>query len=213
MALYGIDVSHWQGTIDFSKWLEGDDHNDFMLMKATQGVSFVDSEFYRNACQCMERSVLAGSYHYVVGDMPALDQARHYIAEHKKAFGDYPAVMALDVEDSTLTSLHWMAVQEMVEIMVGEIVGSCNTRPFIYVSKAFMKSDMFTELGKICPGWIAHWNAPNAPRRVDLNTSMWQTSSTGVASGIKGRVDTDTFFGTADAWRKIAVPPDLNGAV
>lgn len=213
MSLCGVDVSHWQGEIDFSSWINSCEHNDFMIMKATESDHYVDKMFYRNAGQCVEHNVLSGSYHYVVGTVSALNQARHYISEHKKVFGDYPATMALDVEDHTLLSRHWEEVRGIVEVMAQEIIDSCKTRPFIYLSKGFMRSDMFKDLGRDCPGWIAHWNTKHPPHRRDLNTSIWQTSASGIVTGIRGRVDTDIFFGTAQAWREIAKPCDLNDDV
>jgi lysozyme len=59
---YGIDVSAWQGRIDWSV-LARDDIG-FAYIKATEGTNFVDREFARNWADAAKAGIPHGAYHY-----------------------------------------------------------------------------------------------------------------------------------------------------
>lgn len=202
--LRGIDVSHHNGRINFTA-LANDDIQ-FIIAKATEGRSFVDSEFARNMCLCRQHSILHGAYHYVRGDVPAREQAQHFI-DIVKVEGDSCTVLALDVEDSTLTRLPYKEVSEIVYEMVAEIHDECMTFPLIYTSEKFMHREMYNYCGisDLCGGWIAKWGSKK-PQRKDLNTTIWQYSDKGRVAGIKGNVDMNYAYVSPENWLRIANP-------
>lgn len=59
----GIDVSKWQGDID---WHYVAQHVDFAYLKATEGANYIDPKFYKNALAASEDApnVLLGAYHF-----------------------------------------------------------------------------------------------------------------------------------------------------
>lgn len=204
MAIKGIDVSHHQGEIDYRMIKENHPEIKFVIAKATEGISFVDSMFDRNMSQCREFGLLRGAYHYVRGDLPPVTQAMHFCSVVKDQ-NDPSILLALDVEDSTLTNMRPRDVADIVEIMAGEIFDALQTFPLIYVSRAFMSPNMFKTLGELCGGWIASWGG-KTPHRSDLNTSIWQYTSKGRVSGIRGDVDMDIAYITPQNWLKFANP-------
>ncbi|TQN33439.1 glycosyl hydrolase family 25 [Haloactinospora alba] len=58
----GIDVSHHQGTIDWSA-VSGSGI-DFAYMKATESTGFEDSEFDRNYVNSYQNGIIRGAYHF-----------------------------------------------------------------------------------------------------------------------------------------------------
>lgn len=213
--IYGIDVSHHNGKISYALLTdnriaincENGQGVSFVIAKATEGRTFVDTQFRRNMDCCKEYSLLSGAYHYVRGDSDPLVQARHFISiVEEYAFDD--TLLALDVEDNTLTNLNVNRVSAIVEVMVAEIYDKLHTFPVIYLSEKFMHQHMFNDIGKLCAGWIAKWG-DKKPSRPDLNTTIWQYSDKGRKAGISGNVDLDAAYLTPTNWRKIANPEGL----
>lgn len=205
--LRGIDISHHNGVIDWKRLNEKMDI-DFVIAKATEGTDFTDRMFARNMDYCKELCILHGAYHYVRGDYDALEQARHFI-EVVEAFGDSDTLLALDVEDKTLTNLLPAKVTKIVTVMAAEIYDKLHTYPLIYVSKKFMNPAMFADIGRKCGGWIADWSGHEKPIRADLNTTIWQYTSNGSVVGIPTKVDRDIAYLTPENWVKIANPEGL----
>lgn len=207
----GIDVSHHNGTIDFSALIQNHPEIRFCIAKATQGTSFVDDKFKRNINQAFNHSLLRGAYHYVVGNRDPYAQADHFCNVVEQD-ADYDTLLALDIEDHTITSLPYKEVSDMTLIMVSKIYERLHTYPLIYCSRAFMHPETFSVVGKLCGGWIAAWS-DKTPARRDLNTSIWQYSSTGRLTGIKGNVDMNKAFISPENWKKIADPYGYRAAV
>lgn len=207
--LYGIDVSHHNGCICYELLCDNriavnERGVQFVIAKATEGVSYTDPMFERNMLQCYEHCLLTGAYHYVRGDSDPLKQAEHFISVVQDyAFTD--TLLALDVEDKTLTNLNVNRVRDIVEIMVAEIYDRLHTYPVIYVSEKFMHPQMFSPIGELCGGWIAKWG-DKRPSRTDLNTTIWQYSSKGRRAGVSSNVDLDIAYLTPQNWCKIADP-------
>lgn len=70
----GIDVSRWQGTIDWPK-VTG---IDFAILKATQGTTLVDVQLSRNRTEARKRGILLGFYHFANGGDP-IAEADHFV--------------------------------------------------------------------------------------------------------------------------------------
>lgn len=206
MALYGVDVSHWQGNINFDAFKKGK-NSDFLIAKASEGRTTQDSKFIRNMDMCKQYGILRGAYHYVRGESLWYEQTDNFLSEVMPVWEkDKDVLLALDVEDKSLVEKGDAFTVKLVDDMVQEIVDTIGVYPLIYVSRAFMKTDTFSSLGKLCGGWIASWGTPNKPRRQDLNTSIWQYSSKGKVEGMLGYVDLDRAYMSKESWLKFANP-------
>jgi len=66
----GIDVSHYQGTIDWNNVnYYGDNKIQFVYIKATEGSTIKDEYYERNIQQAKQKGLLVGSYHYLPPDL------------------------------------------------------------------------------------------------------------------------------------------------
>ncbi|GEA86731.1 GH25 family lysozyme [Cellulomonas cellasea] len=74
----GVDVSAWQGTIDWPAIARQD--VDFAYVKATEGSSFVDREFEANLRGAREAGLLVGAYHFFSFESSGRAQAEHVLA-------------------------------------------------------------------------------------------------------------------------------------
>lgn len=91
----GIDVSHYQGDID---WKEVEEKMDitFAFIKATEGSSHVDEKFSKNWKEASKTNIYIGAYHFFSFDSSGKEQAEHFIKTVKPLEDMLPPVV--DVE-------------------------------------------------------------------------------------------------------------------
>ena len=201
-SIYGIDVSHHQGEIDWGKVRrDGIDGRPiaFVFIKATEGATMVDENFARNYAGVRAEGITCGCYHYFSPQVSAEEQARHFIRTVTLAAGDLPPV--LDVEEQgTLTSeqlrsavLQWM---ERVERQY-------HVRPILYTGRNFWKTHFADERFEKYPLWLAHYyvDEPEA----DIVWDFWQHTDAGHVSGIRGKVDLNVFNGSMYRLRQMEI--------
>lgn len=90
----GVDVSHYQGDIDWDKM--ADSGIDFAYIKATEGSSHIDETFYQNWRDAARTDLYIGAYHFFSFESPGEAQAQHYISTVESLDGKL--IPAVDVE-------------------------------------------------------------------------------------------------------------------
>ena len=191
----GVDVSHWQGTINWSKVKAAG--MQFAFMKATESTTYTDTQLATNWAGVQAVGMYRGAYHFArpkVGTAPA--QANYFVSKvgSFQGAGTLPPVLDLEASGGLgVTDLrNWTATWlQTVEQLTGRT-------PMIYVSPAFWEhylgnSTAFTHY----PLWIAHYgvSTPRVPGGWPTWT-FWQRTSSGTVSGISGDVDMNRFNGT-----------------
>jgi GH25 family lysozyme M1 (1,4-beta-N-acetylmuramidase) len=224
--LEGIDVSHWQGTINWTQVAAAG--KKFAIIKATDGTSFIDNMYATNHAQAKAAGLKTGAYHFArpssaIGNAAA--QADLFINTAQLGINDL--LPALDLE--VTGSLSVAALQGWVSEFLTRVVQRTGVKPMIYVSPAFWSkylgdTTMFADAGYNVL-WIAHWTTNASPTVPASNWggkgwTFWQYTSDGSVPGISGRVDLDRFNGT-DMYRVMysvfkltapAPPPIKQGA-
>jgi GH25 family lysozyme M1 (1,4-beta-N-acetylmuramidase) len=200
-TLEGIDVSHWQGTIDWTKVSAAGKR--FVIMKATDGTTFIDPQYATNHARARAAGLRTTAYHFArpsttAGD--AVAEADHLVAV--AGLGDGDMIPALDLE--TTGGLGTAALQSWVASWLHEVTARIGVRPMIYTSPNFWKTYMgdtrsFADAGYTTL-WIAHWNvaSPTVPAQNwgGHGWTFWQYSDCGTVPGISGCVDLDRYNGT-----------------
>ena len=92
--VHGVDVSHYQGEIDWPV-LAGQDIQ-FAFVKATEGSIYTDETFEANWQGAQAAGLRVGAYHFFSYDSDGLSQAENYIAAVPVLPGALPPV--IDVE-------------------------------------------------------------------------------------------------------------------
>ena len=77
MRTFGVDVSHWEGQID---WQSAAPAIGFAYYKCTDGTRYVDDQFQDNRKGCDEAGLPHAPYHYFQPSLDPLAQAEHFIA-------------------------------------------------------------------------------------------------------------------------------------
>ena len=73
----GVDVSHYQGSIDWN--VLKDQGMEFSYIKATEGSGHTDGRFLENWDGARDAGIRAGAYHFFSFDSPAKNQLEHFI--------------------------------------------------------------------------------------------------------------------------------------
>ena len=200
--LEGIDVSHWQGTIDWSRVRAAG--KKFAFIKASEHTSFVDNKYQTNRANAKAAGLKVGAYHFArpdVGTTDAYAEADHFIETADWKSGELRPV--LDLEDTG--GLSSSALQTWVKAFLQRIYDRTGVRAVIYVSPAFWSGKMGNSRWFADNGydvlWIAHWTTASSPSVPAENWggkswTFWQYTSDGSVSGISGRVDLDRYNGT-----------------
>jgi len=193
----GIDVSHWQGDINWQKVKSSG--IDFAIIKATEGVGYVDPCFKSYTQGAADTGLHIGAYHFLrLGD--AKQQAKEFINAIKPYKWDYP--VAVDVEHNELLKMGRAGLTDFV-IEFLDILKSAGYYPMIYTGYNWCINHLY--MSKIKYNlWFARYN----DHKGYGNVSIWQYSSTGRVQGINGNVDLDISY--CD-YPYIIKPKGLNG--
>lgn len=130
----GVDVSHYQGNVDFGRlWEQG---IQFAFIKATEGSSHVDPCFPANLAAVQDSPLCPGFYHFFSYDSPGQDQAEHFIAQVPRVEGMLPPV--IDVEFYGDKALHPPAqeqVQPQLRDMADALEAAYGVKPILYCTQ------------------------------------------------------------------------------
>ena len=181
----GIDVSRWQGDINWSQ-VAADDVSFVMLGTRSKGA--VDPYFHRNIQQASAAGVKVGVYIYSLAMTPemAVEEANFVL----NLIHDYPVSypVAFDMEDSTQGALSKDELAAIANAFCRRI-SEAGYYPIIYANDNWLANKL--DMGKMdYPVWVARYSAKPAYQ----NPVMWQATSTGAVNGISGNVDIDFQF-------------------
>lgn len=197
--MLGIDVSHWQGAIDWPAVRAAG--KEYAFCKATDGASGVDSYLSTNAANGRAAGVLMGMYHFARPlSNPALTEARHFVKTIRPWLLQNNLRPVLDVESGD--SLGKAALSAWVRTFCQEVERLTLLRPIIYMNRNYAANYMEADLA-LYPLWIATpgFTAGSSVAGMGpwADYTFQQYSWTGRVPGIGGGtvdVDLDAFRGT-----------------
>ncbi len=190
----GIDVSKWQGNIDFNKVKEAG--ATFVMMRigvqtARNGEIGVDSYFLENIKKAKEAGLKVGVYLYTkAGNIEEVRKhALWVINTLNKETLDLP--VAFDWENFGSWNsfrISFYEVNEMVNTFI-EILNEHGYEGMLYSSKNYLEK--IWENKKDYPVWLAHYTSQT---NYEGKYIMWQMCNTGRIDGINGDVDIDILY-------------------
>ena len=199
----GIDVSVWQGKIDWDAVQASGIAYAFVRVseaheaKPHKVIVRRDAYSERNWQELAKRpAMLAGAYCYFRPDQSAKIQAEVFLAaldEYGVGYGSLPT--ALDIEEHcgfsarrvTDAACEWL---DIVHVKTG-------VRPILYSYSDFLKWHLCTERIAECPLFVAdyHNSSPVIPTDWE-RFDFWQYTEHGSCHGIRSNVDLSIFNGT-----------------
>jgi lysozyme len=185
-AAWGVDVSHHQGTIDWSR-VGATPRLRFAYVKATEGGDFVDPAFERNWNGARGAGLRVGAYHFFNLCRPGVEQARHFLAVVPRADDALPPALDLELGPPCRRPPPRDVVLREIAAWLAEVERARGHRPVLYVTHETY--DLYLR-GREPPAplWVrALLDEPSLdPGHV---WTAWQFWPRGRVAGIAGPVD------------------------
>lgn len=183
----GIDVSKWQGSIDWKKVSQED--IDYVMIRSSYGYEDTDPKLKTNVKGCEKYGINYGFYHYTYAKnvSEAKKEAKYFLKTIKNYSPDYPLV--LDIEEAFYNKMSRKKVTDIVVTFMEELE-EAGYFAMIYCSPTFITDNLEASRIKDYDIWIACWGDEEK-----LNTyysghyGMWQYSDEGSVNGISEDVD------------------------
>lgn len=200
--LEGIDVSHWNGTIDWSQVASSGKR--FAMIKATDGRTGVDPTYTQNRQGAVAAGLKVSAYHFAEPDPStgdAVAEADHFVDTAGIGVGNI--IPALDLERNQYN----LSAGELIawtQDWLDEVKARTGISPMIYTgpyrwSTVMGDTEHFADEGFRL--WLAHWTtgSPWVPANDwgGHGWTFWQYTDCGTVPGISGGVDLDHFDGTS----------------
>lgn len=198
----GIDVSSWQGTIDWKKVKEaGIGFAMIRIGSFDGGKCVLDERAVYNLQQAEKHGVLAGVYFYSGAKLPqdAREEAKWVLNEIAGLAVSYP--VALDWEMDSYKKDVSAAVRTDTALAFLQEIENAGYEAMLYTPQGDFENSAIWQKDRILeeyPVWVARYSDPGYPAasHPDGNTAyaMWQYSDEGTVSGISGNVDLNVAY-------------------
>ncbi|MGN0632364.1 MAG: GH25 family lysozyme [Oscillospiraceae bacterium] len=190
-AELGIDVSQWQGDIDFEAVKQAGCSFVIIRIGICSGDLEIDERFHENIRAAKQAGLKTGVYFYSTDNSAeeAVEHARWIVEQLNGAQLDFP--IAFDWERYDIFQQFGMNIHDlnvMFEAFSDELE-HFGYSTMIYSSRNFL--DAFWENKKNRPVWIASYSTELG---YDGDYIMWQKSGNGIIDGIDVNVDLDIFY-------------------
>lgn len=207
----GIDVSKWQGTVDWEEVAASGVR--FAFIRTNHGLEDVDERFEENWQGAKAAGIRRGAYQFFWPWQDPIEQADLLIELMGPLEpGDLPPVIDVEADEARETMVYGLdppppvtSPEDYADVVwefLDHVEAEIGVRPILYSYQYFWNTrlagtDEFDEAGY--PFWFANYNVacPTLPTGWS-DWQFWQTSSTGSVPGISGNVDTNLFNGDED---------------
>lgn len=192
----GIDVSKWQGVIDWEKVKA--DGVEFAMLRAGYGQSGVDEQFERNAQECTRLGIPFGVYWFSYAYTTALaereaERCLEMIAPYKLS---YPVAWDYEYDSYDHGVENGVApTKTLISAMARAFLNKVEEAGYygaLYANPNYLAQYFDADLPKRYDIWLAKWPYtvpdPDTPKPEQCG-GMWQYTSSGAVAGINGRVD------------------------
>jgi GH25 family lysozyme M1 (1,4-beta-N-acetylmuramidase) len=196
--VFGIDISHYQGSINWSKLKTSKHPIKYIFVRATMGNNSKDSKFKNNWKNAKSNGYIRGAYHYYRPNENSTKQFNNFKNSVTLSSGDLPRV--LDIERFGVFGgnnlrkglLNWLHLAEQ----------EYGVKPIIYTGRTFYKKHLEGYVDGYTL-WIAAYSGKHRLR--DIDWTFHQFTERVRINGIRGNVDGNDFKGTISHLNKLRI--------
>ena len=189
-TIEGIDVSKYQGAIDFAKVKQSG--RRFVIARSGDG-TYLDPNFATNWPAVKAAGLYRSAYHFFRPGKDPIAQADLFLAAiGPLGPGDLPPALDVEVSDGQAMAVVLSRMTQWLE----HVAQATGRTPLIYSSPGFWEQLGNPDMSKYSL-WVAHWNVtcPGVPAGWH-DWSIWQSTDSGTVPGVLGAVDLDQFNGS-----------------
>jgi lysozyme len=198
-SIYGIDVSHHQGRIDWKQVAQANDNGytiDFAIIKATEGGTFKDSLYNYNKESARREGIICGAYHFYNPATSPRKQAEFFIANAGLVKGDIIPVVDVEKRGDSKAELQ----RELIDFL-SILENHYGVKPIIYTSAKFRERYLDNAVLNEYPLWVAHYHTEVPDTQSEW--VLWQYSDRSKIQGINTNTDFNIFAGNKADLEKI----------
>ena len=200
-AIHGIDVSKYQGDIDWAQVKASG--VKFAYIKATEGGDFVDPKFQQNWNAAKAAGMHRGAYHFVYWCRPWREEMRNFIQTVPNERDSLPPVLDVEATPESKNCKRRLergpAVAEMRE-MLRAMERHYGKKPVIYTTVDFYEAILHPSELEDYPIWVRSTKYSPHVKYGSRNWHFWQFQSDAQIPGIVGNVDRNAFRGDHKQW-------------
>lgn len=189
----GLDVSRWQGDIDFEKVKASGVEFVFIRVGSQKGIDgeyFVDPKFEQNIKGFQSVGIPVGIYYYSYANSnkTAKKEAKWVVEQLKPYKIDLPVVF--DWENWSFYQEFNKSFYNLTEMATTylDVVEKAGYKGMLYSSKNYLENVWFETK---YPIWLAHYTTKT---NYQGEYKVWQLCSNGKVDGIKGNVDINIMY-------------------
>lgn len=168
MSLHGVDIASYQKDMDCSKIKA-----DFVIIKATQGNSYVNPHCSRHYQQAKDANKLTGLYHYATG-IGAEVEADFFVDKVHKYLKD--AILVLDWEHNEKGGANPVfgtsREVDYVHLFMERVHSRTGVYPLLYMSASVTRRRDWKKVARISELWVAQYG--NNQKITDYQESPWR---------------------------------------
>lgn len=183
IAREGIDVSHYQGIIDWRE-ISKNKNIGYVYIKSTEGESLVDDTYRYNIEGARKAGLKVGSYHYYRPNADMNLQFENLTSQVKAEEQDLAII--IDVETRGRKS-HESFISDL-KAFLKRVEQHYKSKPVVYTFQNFYNKYMSGEF-KDYPLMIAKYHDEEPVLADGQSYNLWQYTSKGEIDGIEGYVD------------------------
>lgn len=204
--MIGIDISKWQKDIKLSELKV-----DFVIMKATEGISYIDPYFEHFAKESSQLGLLQGCYHFA---RPDLQTTSNKIKEAMSVF--IKEIERVGLLNKSILVIDWETMPiEKVDLLLTALDYLrlyTDATPFVYASLNVFKNQL-KNIPKIYPKWVAYYGNNNRIHKLgdtysirfpDIEYDILQYTSNGIDDSYAKPLDLDITNLTKEKWLRMA---------
>ena len=180
----GIDVSNHQGAVNWKKAAECLSENSFVYIKCTEGATYTDRNYKKNADGAKKQGILVGGYHYFRMTSSAHKQFENF----KKALNSINLDLIPMVDVETSDGKPKKELQDSLYVFLNLLEKEYGKKPMIYGTQRSYNTYCAPKFNTY-PLYIGRYGN-NAPMiSGPSHYTIWQYSEAGRISGIQKPVD------------------------
>lgn len=200
--VHGIDVSKYQGDIDWQKARTAG--VAFAFIKATEGGDHIDPNFLKNWNGAALAGMPRGAYHFYYFCRTAAEQAKWFIRNVPRQSGSLPPVLDMEWNHVSKTCKKRPAphkIRSEMRTYLDRVEAHYKKRAILYTTVDFFRHN---ELWRIKGHEFWLRSVAGHPSKVypRQGWAFWQYTGTGKIPGIEGDTDINVFAGSTNQWNE-----------
>lgn len=194
--LFGIDISHHNGEINWDEVKKSKHPIKYVFIKATEGKKLVDKRFYYNWKNAKENGYLVGAYHFYRPNVSSEIQFNHFSSTVNLEKGDLLPVLDVEKESGLGKNNLIKGIRNWINLCKIKY----GVKPIIYTGRKFYEQflkDKFSD----CPLWIASYSYEGNIKEIEWD--LHQFTEDVIIKGVPENVDGNNFKGDFDKLKEL----------